>query len=132
MDSKDIIKLFLDTHNQLYSDIQMIIHAICSSCVSVGIESNAESAISLYNIHNTYLRPLSDDCLENEMIVSFNGPPLSQSDSIIRNALTAYFMKNKVLRNAHFITNLSGRRKFLISKVVDRHKKLVSRLPFMV
>ena len=93
VDSKDIIRMFLDSDNKLYEDIQMIIHAICVSCVSFSVESNAESAISIYNIQNSDRRPIKEDSADNEMMICFNGPILSECDSIVRDALVQYLKK---------------------------------------
>lgn len=132
MDSKDIIKMFLNSKAKLYEGFQMILYAIISSCISFGIESTAESAISTYNLLNSSLRVLKDETCENEMFICINGPNLSESDSVLRHAIIEYFKKNKVIRDAHFTTSITGKRKFLISKVLSRHKNLKSKLPFMV
>ena len=45
----------------------MIMAEAVVGCIKLGLESIAESMISKYNIHSTYIRPITDDSLHKEI-----------------------------------------------------------------
>ena len=108
----------------------MILHAISVGAISTSVETYAKSVISMYCLHNSYLRPAKDETIDNEMICQ-NGPSLGECNSVLRAALKDYFTKNQVEKDAHFLTSSRLKtRKFTTSKVVDRLQKVKSKLRF--
>ena len=47
--------------------------------------------ISRYNIHNSNIRPIGDDYVHNEMVISCNGPSINEADSLLTEAASYYF-----------------------------------------
>ena len=130
-DSKDIICSLLSSKTKLFRGIETILHAIYVGAISTSVETDAKSVISMYSLHNSYLRPAKDETIDNEMICQ-NGPSLGECNSVLRAALKDYFTKNQVEKDAHFLTSSRLKmRKFTTSKVVDRLQKIKSKLPFM-
>ena len=82
--------------------------------------------ISVYNLHNTKLRPVSDKTVEDEMMINFNGPLLGEADNTLKTALDKYFnnkpwhftLWNNILRISGIITSniLSSKSKLPIYK----------------
>ncbi len=54
-----------------------------------------ESIISKYSIHNSKIRPVSDNTANNEMFIAVNGPELGEADGILAKALDLKFGRNK-------------------------------------
>ena len=64
------------------------------------VESIAESVMLRYNTHNSKLRSMSEEAVNNEMWISCNDPELGSADRILSSALSKYFRH----RNWHFVT----------------------------
>ena len=89
-DPKEIIKYFMQ-HEHLYSGIEFIMQATAVACIKLSVESIAESYISIYNLHNSDIRPINDENAEDEMTVHLNGPVLGEADGILKAALDKHF-----------------------------------------
>ena len=50
IDSKQIIKKFL-SDRELYTDVEVILHCMCTAAVKVFVESNVESLVSRFEHH---------------------------------------------------------------------------------
>ena len=92
-DSKKLIKRFL-SESALYTDIEVILHCICSAAVKVSVESNVESLVSRFKNHFGKNRQLSEEHALEEMLIAENGPILVHADSIIRKSLNSYFREH--------------------------------------
>ena len=127
-DSKELIKRFLKTDLYLYKDIEMIMAAAVVGCIKLGLESIAESMISKYNIHSSYIRPISDDSVHNEMVIDCNGPSINEADDVLSEAASYYFSQQKSKNDWNFVTNnnINGRHGTVIKKKFSIH----SRFPF--
>ena len=65
--------------------------ATAVSCIKLSVESIAESYISVYNLHNTKLRAISEKTAEDEMMIHFYGPSLGETDNTLKTALDKHF-----------------------------------------
>ena len=101
-DSKELIKIF-STLPSLYEGIEMVMQCAYVASIKVSVESIAESVISVYNRHNNDIRPLSEDQLNDEMFVAWNGPELGEDDIILNKALNLHFSGSRL--QVHFKTN---------------------------
>ena len=54
-------------------------------------QSLAESFISIYNIHNSKLRPIEEDTAEDEMMIHLNGPKIEEEDNVLKFCLRFTF-----------------------------------------
>ena len=61
---------------ELYTNIKMVMQAICVGCIKLSFESVAESLISKYNIHNNKLRCISEETAQFEMFIAYNSPEI--------------------------------------------------------
>ena len=73
------------------------------AAIKTSVESIAEAVISIFNQHNSDNRKLSEENLNDEMFVAWNGPEIGECDEILKNALDLHF-KNKRF-GVHFKTN---------------------------
>ena len=73
---------------ELYTNIEMVMQAICVGCIKMSVESVAESMISKYNIHNNELRCISEETAQLEMFVAYNGPEIGESDKLLSEPLS--------------------------------------------
>ena len=73
----------------------MIMAVTLVDCIKLGFESLAESMISKYNIHSSYIRPITDVSVHNEMIIDCNGPSVSEADNVLSEAASYYFSQQK-------------------------------------
>ena len=89
-DPKQIIKHFMQ-HEHLYKDIELIMQATAVASIKLGVESIAESYISVYNLHNTKLRAISEKTAEDEMMIHIIGPLLGEVDKTLKAALDKHF-----------------------------------------
>ena len=51
LDSKDIIKDFLDRDIKLYNGVKITVHCICAAAIKISVESDVESLVSRYEKH---------------------------------------------------------------------------------
>jgi hypothetical protein len=127
MDSKDLIKKFLTSGGELYVGCEMVVEAIVVAAIKMTVESIAESVISRYNTHNSKLRSMSEEAVNNELWIACNGPELGGADRILSSALSKYFRQG----NWHFVTRKGEQSKLYNSKVINRIISQESRLPFV-
>ncbi|CAB4032571.1 Hypothetical predicted protein [Paramuricea clavata] len=127
MDSKDLIKKFLTSGGELYVGCEMVVEAIVVAAIKMTVESIAESVISRYNTHNSKLRSMSEEAVNNELWIACNGPELGGADRILSSALSKYFRHG----NWHFVTRKGEQSKLYNSKVINRIISQESRLPFV-
>ena len=64
-DPKDLIKL-LSSSPSLYEGIEILLRATYEACIKISVESVAESVLSVYNSHNSKIRPISEDNVNDE------------------------------------------------------------------
>ena len=122
-DSKELIKLFLNSDRKLYRGIEKVLHLICIASVGTGVESIIESHISLFK--QRLLRgELAEGRANDEMMIAINGPCISQADNLLERA-----MKNSPV-GCHFVRGDRTRKIYDTSKVLDRKKAEQSKFPF--
>lgn len=133
LDSMKIIQHFLASRNNLYLDIELILHAISTAAVTKSVESVIESWVSVSESRSHNKRSISEDRLLNELIVAINGPLVQHADDIIKTALQRYWEKSKSSndRSGHFVRRSENISDFTVSKVVDKLVAEPPRLPFM-
>ena len=86
IDAKELLKNFMRKETY-YDGIEMIMQATAVSSIKLSVESIAESFISIYNIHNSKLRPIEEDTAEDEMMIHLNGPEIGEADNVLTSAL---------------------------------------------
>ena len=59
-DSKEIIRIF-SSKPDLYKGIEHVMQAAYVGAINTSVESIAESIISIYNRHNSDIRPIGED-----------------------------------------------------------------------
>ena len=101
-DSKDFIQSFASSE-KLFEGIELVMQATFVAAIKTSVESIAEAVISIFNQHNSDNRKLSEENLNDEMFVAWNGPEIGECDEILKNALDLHF-KNKRF-GVHFKTN---------------------------
>ena len=95
IDSKQIIKKFL-SDRELYTDVEVILHCICTAAVKVSVESNVESLVSRFENHFGKNRQLTEEHALDKMLIAENGPILVHADPIIRRSLNSFFREKKI------------------------------------
>ena len=123
--NKDLIKKFQTSDGELYVGCEVVVEAIVVAAIKLTVESIAESVISRYNTHNSKLRSMSEEAVNNELWIACNGPELGGADRILSSALSKYFRHG----NWHFVTRKGEQSKLYNSKVINRIISQESRLP---
>ena len=100
--SKDLIKHF-STSPALYEGIELVLRATYEASIKLSVESVAESVISVYNLHNSKVRPIGEETLNDELFIAFNGPELGEADKTLSKALDLHFASRG--GRWHFSTN---------------------------
>ena len=125
-DSKELIKHFLSTKNNLFTNIELIMHITTYSAVSLSTESVLESNVSVFERHFHKGRPVKELTMKLEMEVAMNGPILVEADDVINLAMTKYWGSKRW----HFIKRRDIGDYLKESLVLKRLKKAKSKLPF--
>ena len=68
---------------------------LANASVALGLESMVESWVSVMEHHNNPRRALTQTRVEQECMVSINGPSEVHSDSVVLKALSAYRIRKK-------------------------------------
>ena len=68
----------------MYNGVEMIMQATAVFAIKLSVESIAESFISIYNLHNNKLRPISEDTAKAETMVV-------EADDILKTGLDLHF-----------------------------------------
>ena len=133
LDSMKLIQHLLASKNNLFQDIELILHAISTAAVTKSVESVIESWVSISESRSHNKRSISEERLCNELIVAINGPLVQHADDIIKSALQRYWEKSKSStdRSGHFVRRSENISDFAVSKVVDKLVAKPPRLPFM-
>ena len=78
IDSKQVLRDYLNTESKLYVGNEIIIHCLLSVAVKYSVESSVESLISRYEVHFSPERQLEQENAHMEMYTAENGPILVQ------------------------------------------------------
>ena len=90
LDSKSLIKDFLDTDRKLFKGVEIIVQVLCAAAVKISVESDVESLVSRYEKHFKIDRQLGEENADFEMEIAENGPLLIHADRILKNAMDIY------------------------------------------
>ena len=109
-----------------YCDKKEFLALALKIAVKTPNEAVVESIGSILNLHSAPNRNCNQKTYHNELMIDWNGPPVSKADNIIKEALDLHFSgRNKW----HFKVTSS---KFAVSEVVDRKLKEPSKLSFVM
>ena len=132
--SLDILGKFLSSNGQLSKDIEPVLGIIARAAVCTSVESIVESWVSIVEHHSPPTRVLSQDRLEDEAMVSINGPELVHADPVIKEALRTYWQGSKDKGNigGHFIRRSKNIKSYGVSGAIDSIVKKPAKQAFMV
>ena len=132
--SLDILGQFLSSNGKLSKDVETVLGIIARAAVCTAVESIVESWVSIVEHHSPSTRVLSQDRLEDEAMVSINGPELPHADPVIKEALRAYWQgsKNKGNTGGHFIRRSNNIKSYKVSGAVDSIINKPPKQAFMV
>ena len=85
----------------LYEGIELIMQSVFVAAIKISVESVAESVISVYNRHNSDIRPMEENQMNDEMFVALNGPEIGEANEVLKEALKLHFEDSRV----HFTNN---------------------------
>ena len=91
LDSKVLLKKFFDPANELYNDVELVLHAMAVASVKSSCESVLESHVSQYEVHFNERRNVDEQTANEEFEIATNGPNLAHADSIIIEAMNIHF-----------------------------------------
>jgi hypothetical protein len=137
LQSLDYLKLLLSTKSRHFEGCQAILHVICTGATFFGVESILESYVSMHEhrINLNRAGKINEERHSQELNIYINGPPVHLSRSIIKEAMNRYW-HDKTFANRtkewHFTRTTSDVKNYLVSKVVDRHRRESCSLPFMI
>ena len=128
LDSLNLIRDFLSSHQCLYEGVELIIHIIGIAAIKISVES----VVSRYEIHFDKERQLTEEHALNEMEIVENGPKFANADRILKAAMNMYWEKKTFSGEWHIthrsedIRTYSGK-----SKVMTKLMNETSKLSFM-
>ena len=133
LNSKEILSIFLDPVNNIYKDIETLLNILCRAAVSKSVESVVESWISQSEKHASGGRPLGQERMEDEAMISINGPKVAHCASVVQAAHTEYWSRAKRSkeRDGHFLRRSEQIKQYTVSKVIDNMRSEKPKLPFM-
>ena len=109
-----------------YCDKKEFLALALKIAVKTPNEAVVESIGSILNLHSAPNRNCNQKTYHNELMIDWNGPPVSKADNIIKEALDLHFRGRT---KWHFKVTSS---KFAVSEVVDRKLKEPSKLSFVM
>ena len=78
--------------------------------------------ISVYNKHNSDIRPIDEDTVNDEMFVAWNGPEMGDSYEIMQKSLNRHFENTRM--GIHFkMQNLFKTAGPTVDSILDRKNK---------
>lgn len=94
-ESTEILSLF----------IQSVLAILANAGVTMGLESVVESWVSVLEHHSNPRRSISQQRLEEEVMIALNGPEVVHCKAVVDEALRKYWRKQKLAgnRDGHFI-----------------------------
>ena len=104
------------------------------AAISKSVEAVVESWISVMEGHDSAVRNLDPSRLEDEMMVSINGPNLAHSKVMVKEGMTHLWAKSKHRedKQGHFIRRADKIKTWVVSKSVDTLRKAPVKLPFIM
>ena len=66
------------------------------AAIQTSVKSIAEAVISVFNGHNSDIRTVPEEKLNDEMFVTWNGPEIRERDEILKTALHLHFKNSKL------------------------------------
>ena len=122
INSKDLIKQ-ISSSPTLYEGIELVLRATYEASIKLSVESVAESVISVYNLHNSKVRPISEETANDELFIAFNGPEMGEADETLKEALNLHFAKKHGHWN--FTTNSVFKTSSLtVKKILEKRNKM--------
>jgi len=111
-----------------------VLAILANASVAMGLESMVESWVSVMEHHNNPRRALTQARVEQECMVSINGPSEVHSDSVVLEALGAYWSRKKVRENrqGHWVRRDKDMRQYVVSEAVDSEVNQPPDVAFMV
>lgn len=130
MDTRVLIKEFFDEKKLLYTDIEMVLHAMAVASVKHSCESILESFVSKYENHFDERRNVDEVTANEEFEICVNGPNLANSEAVIKEAMDLHWGS----KSWHFyrtsrldmLINPSG-----VSNTIKRLTSTKNKLPIM-
>ena len=130
IDSKELIKKFMDPAGGLFKGIEMIMQAVSVCAVKHSCESVLESFVSRYENHFDSRRNTEENSSNEEFVIAVNGPNLAHCDSVVREAMNDYWGSRG--GEWHFIKrSVMEKLDCKDSVVLNRILKTPNSLPFM-
>ena len=127
MTSIEIIKTLLQQET-IFSDVEFIIHCICTACIKISVES----LVSRYENHFNTSRQMSEDHALEEMLIAKMGLYFTM---LIPFCVMDKYWKNKDIKHGkwHFVRKTNDIRKYIggSCKVIGKILDTKSKLPFM-
>ena len=99
------MSLFLDPKLEHYKNIQSVLAILANAGVTMGLESVVESWVSVLEHHSNPRRSISQQRLEEEVMIALKGPEVVHCKAVVDEALRQYWRKQKLAgnRDGHFI-----------------------------
>lgn len=87
----DILREFLNTSDGLHKDVELTVHVMVTAAVTKSVESVVESWGSVMEQLSSKSRNISEERLNEELMVSLNGPELQHCDNVLEESLQKLF-----------------------------------------
>ena len=132
MKDKEVFSLLLHPRHGHFKGLESVLAVLAYASVAMGLESMVESWVSVMEHHNNPRRALTQARVEQECMVSINGPSEVHCDSVVLEALGAYWSRMKVDRQGHWVRKNKDMRQYMVSQAVDSEVNQPPDVAFMV
>ena len=79
----------------IFRNIENLLSVLAKAGLCMGLESVVESWVSKIELHSSKLRNISQERLNHEAIFAINGPQVVHCDTVVKEALSAYWAKSE-------------------------------------
>ena len=121
--SMDLLEKLLDPGVKLFQGIETVLSILCRAALSMSVEAVVESWVSIMEHHSSKRRPLSEDSMVEEVVISINGPKVVHCEAIVKESIRTMIKEDHI----HFVRRSDNVKPWLVSKSVDNLRESVPR-----
>ena len=131
LSSLEIIVMMMNTEAKRWWGCEAVMDIICQAATMKSVESVVESWVSVLEHHASKTRNIKADTIQEEMMISLNGPLIQHSKGEVEETMKAYWGKLKTLKDGHFTRRCERVKSFIVSKSVDSLNSQPVKTPFI-
>ena len=125
--------IMMNTNEKRWKGCEAVMDILCQAATMKSVESVVESWVSVLEHHSSKSRTLDGNSIQDEMVISVNGPLTQHCQRTVEDTMKTYWGKlRNSLKNGHFTRRSENVKSYLVSKVVDNLNSVPVTTPFIV